>query len=138
MATDTSVLTPARPTGTRTLGQLALLADGAVCAALGAALLAGAGPAADFAGLPVAVPVGLGLALLPYGVGLFLRARRGHDQRLLPTIATFNALWVVASAAIILAGRPALTTGGTWAVGLLALAVADIAAVQFYAARRAR
>ncbi len=119
-----------------TLPRLALQADGAVCTALGAALVLGASPISAFTGLPLAATLGLGIALVPYGVGLFLRARRHADRRMLLTIAALNAVWVVASALMLLEGWPVLTTGGSWTVGILALLVADIAAVQCYAARK--
>ena len=143
MATQSGILTPTStapattplPTG-GALPRLALQADGAVCAALGTTLALGASPIAAFTGLPLAATLGLGLALIPYGVGLFLRARRHSDRRTLLTIAALNAVWVVASGLMLLTGWPALTTGGNWAVGIVALLVADLAAVQCYAARR--
>ena len=142
MATQSGTLTPTTaPTTTPlatggALPRLALQADGAVCAALGTTLALGASPIAAFTGLPLAATLGLALALIPYGVGLCLRARRHSDRRLLLTIAALNGVWVVASGFMLLAGWPALTTGGSWTVGILALVVADFAALQFYAARK--
>ena len=117
--------------------RLALQADGATCIALGAALALGASPIAAFTGFPLAATLGLGLALIPYGAGLFLLGRRRSDRRVLLAVAALNGIWVLASALMLLEGRPALTTGGSWTVGILALAVADIAAAQLYAAQRA-
>ena len=113
-------------------------ADGAVCTALGATLALGASPIAGFTGLPLAATLGLGLALIPYGAGLFLRARRHSDRRMLLTIAALNGVWVAISALMLLEGRPALTSEGSWVVGIVALVVADIAAVQLYAARKTK
>jgi hypothetical protein len=138
MATHSGTLTTAIPTGKANLGRLALQFDGAACAVMGVALAAGAAPLAEFTGFPVAAELALGLALLPYGVWLFLRARRDHGRRMLLTIAALNVAWVIASALILLLGQSWLTTGGGWLVGITALLVADIAAVQFYAARKAK
>lgn len=137
MATHTGTLTPAIPGRTAGLARLALRVDGATCALFGAGLAAGAAPLADFTGVPAAAALALGLALIPYGAWLFLRARRDHGRRMLLTIAALNLAWVAASALVILGGRSWLTTGGAWAVGIVALLVADIAAVQLYAARKA-
>jgi hypothetical protein len=49
-----------------------------------------------------------------------------------------DLLWVVASYAILLAGRPALTTAGSWSVGILAEIVALFAVIQFVGLRRLR
>lgn len=138
MATHTGTLTPAIPNRGANLGRLALQADGVACASMGAALAAGAAPIAAFTGLPVGAALALGLGLIPYGAWLYLRARRDHGRRMLLTIAALNLAWVAASALVILAGRSWLTTGGAWAVGIVALLVADIAAVQLYAARKMR
>jgi len=134
MATHASTFAPA---GDTNLARLALQADGATCIAMGVGLLAAATPVADFTGLPIAVPIVLGLGLIPYGVELFVLARRRTTRRTLLTIAAANIAWVVASALLLLTGFAALTTGGNWAVGLIALFVADLAAFQLYAARKA-
>lgn len=136
MATNIETFNPTHPARKPNLARLALQFDGAFCAVLGAALAAGAAPLAEFSGFPVAAEVGLGLALIPYGIGLFLRARRNHGRRMLLTFAALNAAWVVASAALLLSGQTWLTTGGAWLTGIVALLVADIAAVQIYAARK--
>jgi len=136
MATHTGTLSPAIPNRNTNLGRLVLQVDGAACAVMGVALAAGSAPLAEFSGFPVAAELALGLALIPYGVWLFLRARRDYGRRMLLTIAALNVAWVIASALILLLGQSWLTTGGGWLVGITALLVADIAAVQFYAARK--
>jgi hypothetical protein len=133
MATHAPTFAPARDTN---LARLALQADGALCSALGVGLLAAAAPVADFTGLPLAVPVILGVGLIPYSINLFVLARRRATRRTLLTIAALNSAWVVASAVLLLTGVAALTTGGNWAVGIIALLVADLAALQLYAARK--
>lgn len=125
------------PAGGTNLARLALQADGAVCTALGVGLLAGAAPVADFTGFPLAVPLVLGIGLIPYGLALFGLARRRATRGSLLTIATLNIAWIVASALLLLTGVAGLTTGGNWTVGIIALIVADLAALQLYAARKA-
>ena len=137
MATTIGTLTPANAARKSNLARLALQFDGGFCAAMGIGLAAGAAPLAAFTGIPVAAVLGLGVALVPYGIGLFLGARRNHGRRMLLTFATLNVGWVVASAVLLLSGQSWLTTGGAWLVGIVALVVADLAAVQFYAARKA-
>lgn len=134
MATHASPFAPARDTN---LPRLALQADGALCTALGVGLLAGAAPIANATGLPLAVPLVLGVGLIPYGLDLFVLARRRATRRTLLTIAALNIAWVIASALLLLTGVAALTTGGNWAVGIIALIVADLATFQLYAARKA-
>jgi hypothetical protein len=134
MATYASTFAPA---GDTNLARLALQADGALCTAMGVGLLAGAVPVADFTGFPLAVPIVLGLGLIPYGIELFVLARRRATRGTLLTIAALNIAWVIASALPLLTGVAALTTGGNWAVGIIALLVADLAALQLYAARKA-
>ena len=138
MAIHTGTLTPAIPNRNTNLARLALQFDGAACAAMGVALAAGAAPLAEFTGFPVPAELALGLVLIPYGVWLFLQARQDHGRRMLLTIASLNVAWVIASALILLTGQSWLTTGGGWLVGITALLVADIAAVQFYASRKAK
>ncbi len=134
MATHASTFAPA---GNVNLARLALQADGAVCTALGVGLLAAVAPVAEFTGLPLAVPIVLGVGLLPYGIALFVLARRRATRGTLLTIAALNIAWIVASALLLLTGLAALTTGGNWTVGIIALIVADLAALQLYAARKA-
>lgn len=134
MATHASTFAPA---GNPNLARLALQADGAVCTALGVGLLAGAAPVADFTGFPLAVPIVLGVGLIPYGIELFVLARRRATRGTLLTIAALNIAWIVASAVLLLTGLAGLKTGGNWTVGSIALIVADLAALQLYAARKA-
>lgn len=133
MATHVATFAPA---GDTNLARLALQADGALCTAMGVGLLAGAAPVTDSTGFPLAVPLVLGVGLIPYSLALFVLARRHATRRTLLTIAALNIAWVVASALLLLTGVAALTTGGNWAVGIIALIVADLAAFQLYAARK--
>ena len=83
------------------------------------------------------VAFNLGVGLIPYGIGLLVLARRRATRGTLLTIAALNFAWIVASALLLLSGLAALTTGGNWTVGIIALLVADLAALQLYAARKA-
>ena len=134
MATQARTITPA---GELQLPRLALQLDGAVSGATGVGMLVGAAPVADFTGLPLAASIAVGAGLIAYGIVLFLLARRPARGALL-AIAAGNVAWVIGSALVLLTGWPPLTTAGGWAVGIVALAVADFAALQVYAARKAR
>jgi hypothetical protein len=122
------------------LGRRALVADALFCAAAGAACLAGAGPLAAFLGLAGATPLALaGAGIVGYAALLFRGASRDPlPAGLLRAIALLNTAWVVASIALIAANPLGLTTGGLWAVGILAAIVGDFGLVQWYALRRGR
>jgi hypothetical protein len=120
------------------LGRLVVRADGFLCAAMGALMLAGAGPISAFLGLESLLPTVLvGGLLLPYGLGLIWLANRPTIERaMVLTPAFLNVLWVLGSVAILVGGTPSLTPGGWWAVALVADGVGLLALAQFYAARR--
>jgi hypothetical protein len=116
-----------------------LRADGLLCAASGLVLLVGAQPMAALLGVgatPAVAAIGAGLLL--YGGGLLWRGRsESVGVRPVVTAAVLNVAWVVASAAVLLGGVPALSSEGRWAVLVVADVVAMLAAVQFYLAWRA-
>lgn len=115
-----------------------LRADGMVCGVSGVLLLAGALPISRFLGLGSAVSlVAIGALFLPHGIGLFLAANKTPiERRSLLMHALENTAWVVGSVALLVSGRPTLTTGGKWAVALVADVVAIFATLQFFALRR--
>jgi hypothetical protein len=122
------------------LPRAVLRLDGATVAASGLLVSVGSRPIADFLGWgePLAL-VGLGLAFVVYGAALLWDAARPTiERRMVLVPALINAAWVLGSAEILITGRPALSTGGAWAVGLVALAVELIAVAQFVAWRRMR
>ena len=122
------------------LSRTILRADGMLCGASGALLLAGARPISAFLGLDNALSIAvLGALFLPYAAGLvWLAGRPQLPRREVLATAVINTIWVVGSAGILLSGVPALTTGGKWAVAVVADIVALFAAAQFYALWRTR
>jgi hypothetical protein len=107
-------------------------------AASGLISLLEARPLASFTGLDVpAVFVGLGITLLVYAALLFIVTNGETVERQYGIAAVIlDVAWVIGSAAILLSGRPDLTTAGRWTVALLAEAVAFFAAWQWYGLRR--
>ena len=59
------------------------------------------------------------------------------NRTLALAVVAINALWVLASAVILFTNWLPLTTGGWWAVALVADMVAIIAGLQFYASWQA-
>jgi len=97
-------------------------------------------PLASFLGLssPVALIV-LGIALLPYAAQLFFNAKRKPlDPRTGFVAGSLNIAWAVVSLLIVLAGWPALTDQGKWAVLGMAAVVDLLGCAQLYAARKLR
>ena len=104
----------------------------------GVFLLAGAGPITAFLGLkaPIILIV-VGIATLLGAISLFLiAARPSIDRRAGMMYALIDSAWVIASIVILLTGWVPLTTGGKWAVGLVAVIVAIFAELEFLGARR--
>lgn len=122
------------------LPRAVLRADALVCGATGLALLVGFRPIGEFMGLGASLPLAiLGVGLLPYAAALWWASTpETVERRAILVPAVLNVAWVLASAAIIAGGAPALTTGGKWAVALLADVVALLAIAQFALLRRAR
>lgn len=107
-----------------------LLFDAATCLAMGALLVAAAGPVAGLTGLPVPLLREAGTVLFPFALFVLWAARRGGGWPVQAVIAT-NLAWVAASfGAIALAQPNAL---GIAFVAVQALAVGAIAALQFHA-----
>jgi hypothetical protein len=80
----------------------------------------------------------LGAGLLLFGVQVFTVSRsRPLDRRGVITIIALDAGWVAASALLLIAGWLPLTVGGTWAVLLIADAVATFGVLQYLGLRRA-
>jgi len=121
-----------------TLLRRTLQADSAVSLLAGLLLIADAAPIAAFSGLPwpLALEV-IGAGLLGYAAVMFLGARRASiDQRLALGCVIADTAWVAASALILLAGWPQLTTAGFWAVLALADVGALFAVLKFVGLRR--
>ena len=89
-----------------------------------------------FVGLPVAEVRGIGIDLALFvGLLLFAATRKDLGTRAMRwvtgSIIVMDALWVVGSAILLMVPNP-LTTAGVWTVGLVALAVAELAGFQAY------
>ncbi len=106
-----------------------MLFDAATCLAMGALLVAAAGPVAALTDLPVSLLRDAGLALFPFALFVLWSARRGGTP--VRIVAALNLAWVAASFAAIAVTQP--NALGTTFVVVQALAVGGIAGLQFYA-----
>ncbi|MFO7169817.1 MAG: hypothetical protein DIU80_017485 [Chloroflexota bacterium] len=116
-----------------------LQVDGAAVTVSGAAFLAGAGRLEELLGIPAALQVPLGAALLVWAAVLIYGATRPVISRRLGWAAVIvNALWVADSVLLLVAGWLPLTQAGFWFVAAQALAVAVLAELQYIGLRRMR
>ena len=80
----------------------------------------------------------VGIGLIGYAAWLLFSARRPEVNLWAGrTAILLNVLWVVGSAALLLAVPGLFNSLGQWLVGLVALVVADFALVQYIGLRRA-
>ena len=121
-----------------TLLRRTLYANAAFSAAGGIAMAAGAGPLARLFGIAApAVLVALGIAVVVFAAGVFWLARRPLIPALQGWIVVaLDVTWCAASAVLLLAMPGLLSVPGRWAVGLVALAVALLAAFETAGVRR--
>jgi hypothetical protein len=112
--------------------------DAGMVAVSAASCLAFARPIDRFLGLGApGVLVALGAIFLPYGGLLAWLANRPRlTRKEVTTPVTLNAAWVIASAAMLISGRPRLTTAGVWTVAGVAIGVGLLAVAQTRALRR--
>jgi hypothetical protein len=117
--------------------QRVLRTDALISGTTGVAMLFGATMLEGLLGLPVALSRGAGLALLPFAVLVFLVSRRDPAPRasVVAVIAT-NVAWVIASLALVFAGRIGLTALGSAFVVGQAVGVAALAALQYSGLQR--
>ncbi|MCT7376037.1 hypothetical protein [Chelativorans salis] len=116
----------------------ALLADAAISGAAAALMIAGAGILGPLLALPGPLLFWAGVALVPFVALLITVARRQAAPRLLVLdIVLVNALWVVGSLAIMLAGIISPNLLGVAFITAQALAVALFAVLQYAALRTA-
>ena len=118
----------------------ALQGNAIFCGISGVAFIVGAGPITTFLGLstPIILLV-LGLVLLLTALSLF-RAAAPHSigRRTGLLYAIIDATWVLGSIILLLTSWLPITTGGKWAVGLVAVIVASFSSLEFYSSLRAR
>ncbi|GAB4431774.1 MAG: hypothetical protein Kow0031_12990 [Anaerolineae bacterium] len=113
-------------------------ADGLFSGLSGLLLIAAAGPLAAFLGLSAPwVLAAIGVMLLLYSADLwYIAAQRPISHRLTIAAIVADLAWVLASWAIILTGRPALTTPGAWAVAIVSDVVILFAVLKYVGLRR--
>lgn len=115
-----------------------LTADAAISGAAGLLMIAGAGILGPFLELPSSLLFWAGVALVPFVAMLFVVARRSTMSRLmLVDIIAINALWVVASFALLFSGMVEPNLLGIAFVSAQALMVALLTELQFVGFRRA-
>ena len=136
----TSTTTTGNPTLSReALLRLVLKLDAVVTGANGVAYLAAAGPLEDLLGVDAAVQRPIGAFLMLFAAGVWLVATRpAISHRAVMAIAGANALWVIASLAVAIAGVSSPTTAGTVWIVLQALVVGGFAFLQAASAGGAR
>lgn len=116
------------------------LIDAVGCFALGVVGVAFAAPLAAVLGpaLPAAAVIGLGAFLVAYALfNLTIGLRRDFPQGHAVVNVLGDALWVVGSLALIVAGGADLTAVGMVVVAVLALGVAAIGLVKYMGLRAA-
>ena len=118
----------------------ALRANGVFSSLSALVFILAARPVADFYGFP-GPPLFLatGIFLAFFAAAAFHTASQKEIAAWkVWTIVTLDVLWVIQSAAQLLSPPAELTTGGKWAVLLIALAVADFAFFQTWGWLRLR
>jgi hypothetical protein len=106
-----------------------MLFDAATCLAMGALLVAAAGPIAGLTDLPVPLLREAGIFLFPFALLVLWAARQGGTP--VRFVAGLNLVWVAASFAAIAWTQP--NAIGAAFVAAQALAVGAIAALQLHA-----
>lgn len=120
-----------------TLRQIVLV-DGLVSGAMGALLIVAAGPLSGFTGLPATFLFWVGVSLIPWVAGLvWLGLREPLNRGGVEAVIALNALWVVGSVGVLVAGIFEPTALGYAFIVAQALAVAAFAELQFVGIRRA-
>lgn len=120
--------------------RLALRANAAFSTLSALTFLVFAAPVAAFVGAMGGRDVViLGVQLAVFAVWLWwLAARSAIPRWQVWIIIALDVLWVVGSFQTVLAPPPSLTTGGTWAIAMVADVVGLFALLQFIGLRRLR
>jgi hypothetical protein len=122
---------------TPTMLRGALLVDAVVSGTTGLLLVAGAGLLGGLLGLPHDLLRYAGLSLLPFAAVVAWVATRDTLSRAgIQGVIAANALWVVASIALLFSGQVSPNTLGIAFVLIQAVAVAALADVQFFGLRK--
>ena len=134
------VVTQSGPSAGSNLLRYTLRADALLSIATGAICLADAQPLATFLGIqpPLALEI-LGAVLALYGAFLFYTAAQAQiNRRIVLAAIVLDAIWVIDSAILLVAGWLPLTSAGMWTIGLIAAAVVVVAELKFFGLRRMR
>ena len=126
--------------------RLALKLDAAASGAVGVLMLLAAGmvvgnerPFVNLLGTPVALLASAGLFLVAFAVFVWISGtRRRISGTAARTVVAINALWVLASVAIVATGSFPLTALGVLFILVQAAAVTLFAALQVFGLRRGR
>lgn len=114
-----------------------LLIDAAASGLTGALMLVAGGVMEELLDLPASLLRGAGLVLVPYVAFVaFVATRPQISSSAVWAVIAANALWTVASFAILAGGLVAPNSLGTAFVVAQALAVAGLGALQYVALRR--
>jgi hypothetical protein len=118
--------------------RLALIADAIASGATGLLLALGGSFLAGLTGIATDIAMPLGLFLIVFAVFVaWVGTRRSTARGLAGTIVLVNAMWVIGSGVVLLAGTLPLTMLGIAFVIVQALAVAGLAALQWIGLGRA-
>lgn len=116
-----------------------LALDAVLSGVMGVVMVLTAAPFSPLLGLPASLLLWAGLSLLPFAAWVGWLAKRELPPRAgLWGVVLVNALWVVASFALLAAGWSELTLLGKAFVAFQAVIVAVLAELQFFGLRRAR
>jgi hypothetical protein len=114
----------------------ALILDAAASGATALLMVAGAGALESLLGLPPVLLRGAGLVLVPYIAFVGWLATRGHIATpAVYAVIAINALWTLASFALLASGAVAPTLLGAAFIAGQALAVAGLGVLQAVAIR---
>ena len=136
----TQATTHAGPSAQPHLLRYALRADAIFCLATGAIGLAAAQPLSTLLGIQPPLALGiLGALVMLYGAFLFYSAAQAPISRRIATVAMIlDAIWVIDSAVLLVAGWLPLTGAGMWTIALVAGAVAVLGELKFFGLRKTR
>src|SRR5262249_11866513 len=118
--------------------RLALRADAIFCIATGAIGLVAAQSLSAILGIqpPLALSI-LGMLVILYGAFLCYAAVQAPISRRIAVAAmVLDAIWVIDSVVLLVAGWLPLTSAGMWTIGLLAVVVAVLGELTFFGLRR--
>ena len=115
--------------------RFSLRLDSLTAALSGVLLIAAAQPIVEFLGVGAPwMMIAGGVVFLLYAADLWwIALREPINLTLVLAVVGINGLWVLASAVILFTNWLPLTTGGWWAIAIVAYMVAIIAGLQFYA-----